>query len=224
MDIQIDDISLLVTCDADVLWSDLEQYVNQSDLTLGFYGAQSSEVSIRDLLNKNPKNLFDQQYGSALDACVSMNLQGKDGRTYHLKTVPRTAAGPDFRRLLLLAGKRFGQMNQVTLRLHPLPERIEWHCSYWPILTDAKRYIEEITSLHMSIMFAQVIEDDKLPEGLQKEGLHLACIRFAGLDGLVQAYLDKASRLTQSHGGRVARVSKRKMQNLLEPLMGATTS
>ena len=139
----IDAISNLVTCPVGMKWRAIEETLNRADSTLGFLNPQRSNASLRELLARNGPNLLYRQYGHPVDWCVQVRSRNNQ-HIYETKRVPRTAAGPDFKRILLGSGRRYAVLEEVTLRFHPLPERIDWHWSYWPTAVEARSFIEAI--------------------------------------------------------------------------------
>ncbi len=219
MNIDMDHMSLLVTCSAQTKWVRLEERLNKSGYTLGYLNDQQRSLSVQQWLYKDPPNLLQAQYGTAMKACVGFTMMGNDGKRYKSKTVPRTAAGPDFRTLILNMGTRQGKLEDVTLRLYPLPEIIEWHYSYWPSLVKGQEFVEELAALHISNSFSKVYDVKQQATELRSDKLALVSVRFAGLEGMVKAYMSKAATLSKSQGGKVIRASKRKVVPLLEKMM-----
>jgi FAD/FMN-containing dehydrogenase len=219
MNINIDKVSLLVTCTAGLSWNQLEEKLNKSGFTLGYQNDSFAELTIEELLQKNPPNIFESLYGRATDNCISLIVRGKDGKRYRNKRVPRTAVGPDFRSLLLSMGKRFGQIEDVTMRIYPMPEMVHWHCTYWPVVADARDFIDELNALCVKFSFAAVYEPEQQPKVLLEEEQTLVCLRFAGLTAMVDCYMKKASEMAKGQGARVMRVLKRKTVPVLEEMM-----
>lgn len=219
MHFHIDQISLLVTCAASVSWMRLEKKLNRSGYTLGFLNEKYKDLTIAVLLQKNPNNILESQYGRVRDNCVSLLMMGQDGIKYRNKAVPHTAAGPDFRSLMLSMGRRFGQIEEVVMRIYPIPELFDWHYAYWPSIGMARAFVEEIESFHMRFSFVAVYEDKQLPPALRKDRKALVGLRFAGLEGMVKCYMRKSAEVAKKLGSKPLRTSKRKTIPLLEELM-----
>lgn len=215
----IDEVSCLVTCAASVSWMRLEKKLNQSGYTLGFLNETCKDLTIAALLQKNPNNILESQYGRVRDNCISLLMMGQDGIKYRNKAVPHTAAGPDFRNLMLSMGRRFGQIEEVVMRIYPIPELVDWHYAYWPSIGMARAFVDEIESLHMRFSFAAVYEDTQLPPGLRKDRKVLEVLRFADLEGMVTCYMRRAAEVAKKLGSPPFRTSKRKTIPLLEELM-----
>jgi len=174
---------------------------------------------VGELLQQQPKNIWALQYGELEHLCVALVLQGNDGKTYHNKLVPRTAAGPDFRSILLgFVGKK-GRLNNATLRVHPLPEHVAWHCSYWSEPREAQRFLQHVLSRHFPLSFARVYEEEELPKVLQRAGESLVSFRCSGLETWVKSAEQRLSEFVREQGGYVMRISKTKTIPALESLL-----
>lgn len=217
----VDPISNLVTCSVQLKWRAVEDALNQSGYTLGFFNPKRSNASLRELLTHNRPNLFYRQYGQPQDWCVQVRSRGK-GHIYETKRVPRTAAGPDFKRILLGSGRRYAVLEAVTLRLHPLPERIDWHWSYWQSLAEAQTFIDHVELCDLVPSFAGVYEEEKQPRALRREEAVLVTLRFAGLSGLVASSVDRAGAVMRRGGGESLRIARRRVVPFFEKLMEAS--
>jgi hypothetical protein len=133
--------------------------------------------------------------------------------------VPRTAAGPDFKRILLCSGRRYAELEEVTLRFHPMPERIDWHWSYWYTAAEARSFIEELELRDLIPSFGGVYEMGEQPRALRQDGAVLVTLRFAGLSGLVASAVDRAGAVMRRMGGETLRISRRKVVPFFEKLM-----
>lgn len=216
---QIDDISLLVTCPAALSVRKLEGDLNEEGYTLGYFIPKNAKLTVGQLLEKNPSNLFYRTYGQPIDFCVGLTFQEKKGEVYHSKKMPRSATGPDFRRLLLESRRRLGTINEAVLRIHPLPEEVDWHRSYWPTELDGEEFIRELSWIHIHPEFAGIYPVAQQPRSLQYERKILLVLRFAGPEGMVRCYLQRAGQIAKKMKGEVLRVSKKKVAPLLEQLM-----
>jgi len=217
--VELDKVSSIVTCSASVGWHDLEQLLNEERYTLGYCNPRFNEVSIGTLVTKNYDNLYARYYGQPAQWCVSVLMRGKNGKSYENRMVPRTAAGPDFRSLLLGMGSRFGRLEDLTLKIHVLPEAIEWVWSYWNEAAGAESLIDELEAIHIHPSFAGVYQTKDLPADLKKTGMSLLSLRFVGLEGMVRCYRERATTLTKEKGGKTVRMSRRKTAPLLERLL-----
>lgn len=217
----IDSISNLVTCAVPLKWRNIEEALNQAGGTLGFLNPKRSDASLRELLAHNGPNLFYRQYGHPQDWCVQVRSRG-ERHVYETKRVPRSAAGPDFKRILLGSGRRYGVLEEVTLRFHPLPERIDWQWSYWPTVEEARTYVDKLECHDLIPSFAGVYAVGQQPRALCHNGAVLVTLRFAGLSGLVASSVDRAGAVMRRHGGESVRIARRKVVPLFEKLMEAS--
>ena len=223
-EIKIDEISNVVTCPVSLKWADLETHLNESGYTLGYCNPKKKNARLRDLMGRLAPNLFYRQYGQPIQWCISARFVGKKGETYTTKPVPRTATGPDFRRILLRSGHRYGELEEVTVRFRLRPEAVDWHWSYWPTAAAAKQFINEIEASDYLLSFAGVYGVERQPLALRHGGKVLVTLRFAGLEGLVRAGLERSGATMRRLNGEAVRIAHSKVIPFLEKLIGETST
>ncbi len=124
--VSLEPTSLLLTCPADSALKDVEASLSALRLTLGYRPARPVRT-VREALARRVPNLLAERYGEIDDLCVALRAFYKGG-AIQTKNVPRSATGPDFKKLLAGAG---GRVVEVTLRVSPTPEkrarfRVRW--------------------------------------------------------------------------------------------------
>lgn len=128
MNFRLDERSLLLTCPADSALKDVEAALAALHLTLGYRPARPV-CTVREALGRRVHNLAAERYGEIDDLCVSLRAIYK-GVLLQTKNVPRSATGPDFKKLLAANGGS-PHLVEVTLRASPRPEararfRVRW--------------------------------------------------------------------------------------------------
>lgn len=129
----MDKTSLLVTCDAGERLDKLEKRLNREGFTLGYRPLSISRrraMTLLEALERRVPNRDALLYGGVDDLCVSLQAMRK-GEAIATRNVPRAATGPDFKKILIGSGRRYGKILKAVLKIHPLPAvretlRIAW--------------------------------------------------------------------------------------------------
>lgn len=216
--IRIDDISLLVTCSPELGLEELEQHLKNEGYTLGFFHPRQKPTLGR-MLEKNIPNWFYRLYGHPRDFCMSLAVRTENGELIRSKRTPRSATGPNLHQLLVGSPARWGLLEEMTLKLHPIPEQVEWHWTYWPETFLPGDFLRVLQGIHIIPSYVGVFAPKDLPTLLQQGERQLISLRFVGLTELVRCYAQRATALAVSLGGEVPRTARRRAIPLLEELM-----
>jgi hypothetical protein len=120
---EIDEISHLVTINAQKKISFLEEKLNLQGYTLGFFHPSANHFSIEELLMKKLPNLYTLLYGELNDLCVGFSLK-KRNLLLETKIAPRQATGPNWKNFVLGSEKKLGSISQATFKVWPNPTEI----------------------------------------------------------------------------------------------------
>jgi FAD/FMN-containing dehydrogenase len=120
----IDDISHLVTVDADWKIAKIERELDLRGFTLGYFSPPRNDLLLEEALRGRAPNLYAALYGDLAEICVAVEFEGRGGLPVRTKVVPRQATGPNWKNFLLGTGRRLGLIYRATLRIHPKPRAI----------------------------------------------------------------------------------------------------
>ncbi|MBY5993910.1 FAD-binding oxidoreductase [Ferrimonas balearica] len=125
--LHLDPVSQLATFGAGVTGPALEAALNAQGFTLGHF-PQSFELStLGGWVASRSSGQQSLTYGRIEQLFAGGVLHTLEGR-WRLPTQPASAAGPDWRELILGSEGRVGVLSQVTVRVRPLP-RAERFCT-----------------------------------------------------------------------------------------------
>ncbi len=127
--IELDDLSLQVTCGAGMLIRDLEAIVQDKGFKLGHYPQSMDLAQMGGLAATRSTGQFSTGYGSIEDLLVGLEAVLADGTVVRIKNVPRRATGPDLRHLFLGSEGAFAVITEVTVKMFPVPEAV-WKQAY----------------------------------------------------------------------------------------------
>lgn len=112
----LDLISLLVTCSADIPLKQLEKSLAIQGYTLGYRPITKKSMTLLQALEKRVPNRLSPRYGGIEDICVSIRVIRK-GQIIATRNVPRAATGPDFKKIFIGSRGRYGKIIEATLRV-----------------------------------------------------------------------------------------------------------
>lgn len=115
--IKVDEYNMQVTCECGVVLEDLENHVRQFGLTTG-HSPQSKPIAMMGgLVATRSIGQFSTLYGGIEDMLAGVEAVFPDGTITNIKSVPRRAAGPDIRHIILGNEGTLCFITEVTVKL-----------------------------------------------------------------------------------------------------------
>lgn len=151
MVLKIDDLSLLATTPVDVSLRKLEEGLNERGWSLGYEpirrrgGGHRGPPLLGKILNKRIPNLYALRHGEIDDICISVKVK-RNGKMVVTKNVPRSATGPDFKKIFIGSNGRYGKIIEATLRIVPLPQKREKIEIVWKNSPRKKAFLKQFWS------------------------------------------------------------------------------
>ncbi len=121
--IELNEDDLIVTAEAGVNGRILEEYLNHRGYTLGHIPQSLYESTVGGWVATKAIGQFSTKYGGVEDVLLGVEVVIPPGRVVSLKPHPRTATGPDLRKLFVGSEGIYGIVTKATLRVWPYPER-----------------------------------------------------------------------------------------------------
>lgn len=119
----LDEVNLTVTCEAGVIGWDLEQYLNERGYSLGHFPQSIKLSTVGGWVSTRASGQFSTKYGSIEKILVCLRAVLADGTVISTKNSARSACGPNLNELFLGAEGTLGVITELTLKMHPLPEK-----------------------------------------------------------------------------------------------------
>ena len=119
--LQLHRTDLIARVDARMPWPALESQLRQEGFTLGWGPVPGPECTLGALLSQRVRGLRSAQLGEVTRSCIALEGTLPGGQAVQSRCVPRSAAGPDFKHLLLGGHGRTGKISAATLRIYPIP-------------------------------------------------------------------------------------------------------
>ena len=122
--VEVDEINLVVRCEAGVNGLALERRLNGRGLTLGHFPSSLPGTTVGGLISTRSSGQESSRYGSVEDMVVGLGVVLPDGTFAAPRPGPRSAVGPALHQLWLGAEGALGVVLEATLRVHRLPEAV----------------------------------------------------------------------------------------------------
>jgi len=123
--LEVHDTALYARAQAGLLGGAYEAAVQARGYTSGHYPQSIDRSTVGGWVATRAAGQFSTRYGNIEDICLALEAVLPSGEIVRTASVPRAAAGPNIREVFLGSEGTLGVITEVTLRLHPLPERRE---------------------------------------------------------------------------------------------------
>lgn len=124
--LDVDERSLAVSVQAGIRGDRLEAALGRRDLTLGHYPQSLAISSVGGWIASASAGQASTGYGVIEDLILGLTVVLATGEVLPLRPVPRSAAGPDLRRLFVGSEGTLGVVTEAVLSASRLPEELRW--------------------------------------------------------------------------------------------------
>lgn len=115
--INVDEYNMQVTCECGVVLEDLENHVRKLGFTTGHSPQSKPIAQMGGLVATRSIGQFSTLYGGIEDMLVGIEAVFPDGTITNIKSVPRRAAGPDIRHVVIGNEGALCYITEVTVKL-----------------------------------------------------------------------------------------------------------
>ncbi|MBI4567887.1 MAG: FAD-binding oxidoreductase [Planctomycetes bacterium] len=119
--LDISDRSLLATVEAGMIGQDFEEALNRAGLTFGHFPSSMYCATVGGFVATRSSGQLSTRYGNIEDLVAGLEVVLPDGRVWESHLAPRSAAGPDFKQLMIGAEGTLGVITRCVFRVRPLP-------------------------------------------------------------------------------------------------------
>lgn len=124
--IDIDEASFAVKVEAGIRGDRLETLLNARGLTLGHYPQSMAISSVGGWIASTSAGQASAGHGGIEDLLLGLTAVLSSGEILRLSATPRSAAGPDLRRLVVGSEGALAVVTEATLGVTPRPDAMRW--------------------------------------------------------------------------------------------------
>lgn len=152
--VSVDQESLAVTVQAGIRGGRLEKELEARGLTLGHYPQSLLISSVGGWIAARSAGQASAGYGVIEDLLLGLTCVLPTGRVVRLRPTPRSAAGPDLRRLFVGSEGTLGVVTEATLSVSPRPQGLRWLAAGPPSFGGGIRLVRAIVQrgLHPTVL------------------------------------------------------------------------
>ena len=132
---EVDTVSQTVEVQAGVRGDRLEEQLATHGLTTGHYPQSVAISTVGGWIAASSAGQASTGFGAIEDLLLGLTAVLPDGEILRLRPVPRSAAGPDLRRLLVGSEGTLAVVTEATLACRARPEAWEWLAFGYPDFT-----------------------------------------------------------------------------------------
>ncbi|MHA1311702.1 MAG: FAD-binding oxidoreductase [Candidatus Helarchaeota archaeon] len=148
-DIKINEDSNHVICQAGVIGTELERFLNKRGYTLGHLPSSLTTSTIGGFVANRSAGAFSSLYGKIEDMVLDLEVVLPDGKIIHTNRtrVPRKATGPDFNQLFVGSEGTLGIITEVCLSIKRNPDIREFAGFLFPDLKSGFKAVKKILNV-----------------------------------------------------------------------------
>ena len=197
--VDLNETSHEATFGAGVSGPDLERQLSEHGYILGHFPQSWEYSTLGGWIVTRSVGQQSYHYGRIEPLFVSGHLEAPSG-PFDLLDVPKSAAGPDLRHIVLGSEARLGILTRATVRIRPLPEEEHFYAAFFPDFECGAQAVRQIAQAELNLSMLRLSDaietettfqlsgEEKLVN-LAKKGLNLfgqseaRCMLIYGLTG-----------------------------------------
>lgn len=148
--LQLEEENRLATFQAGVRGPDLEAFLRARGFTLGHFPQSFQYSTLGGWVATRSTGQESLKYGRMEALFAGGRVETPVG-TLMLPPFPGSAAGPDLRHLVLGSEGRLGILTEVTVRVHPLPQRATFQAVFFPDFPHGVAAVREMAQARVPV-------------------------------------------------------------------------
>ena len=202
----IDEKSLTVRAQCGVQGEKLERALNRAGYTLGHFPSSIYTSTVGGWVSTRSAGQLSTKYGKIEDMVVGLECVLPDGSRFVTPDAPRSAAGPDFKQIMIGAEGTLGIITAAKLRIHRYPEHREFLSFEFPDWNAATESVREIMQRGLTPAVVRLYDeaDTQLNAShmkIQVKGI-LGVFVCEGEQRLTEFEARKLAEICEGQGGR----------------------
>jgi len=205
--IEIDEINCLATVQAGMHGGLFEAALNKRRLTCGHFPQSLTISSVGGWMACRGAGQSSTRYGKIEDMVVGLKAVLPNGELMEVRPVPRRAAGPSIKDILVGSEGTMGIILEGTLRVLPYPEVETVHAIGFPDYLAALDALRKIVQSELRPAVVRLYDENeskpKIADYREFDGYPCLCmLTFAGTRELVEVEERLSLRICKESGGK----------------------
>jgi alkyldihydroxyacetonephosphate synthase len=176
----VDAISHTVEVQAGVRGDRLEKELAKLGLTIGHYPQSIAISTVGGWIAASSAGQASTGFGAIEDLLLGLTAVLPDGEILRLRPVPRSAAGPDLRRLLVGSEGTLAVVTEATLACRPRPVGWEWLAFSYRDFTTMAAALRDVRRAGTGVAVLRGYDETDAQLGFGALGHTTGCVALAG--------------------------------------------
>ena len=177
---EVDAISHTVEVQAGVRGDRLEQELAKLGLTTGHYPQSVAISTVGGWIAASSAGQASTGFGAIEDILLGLTAVLPDGEILRLRPVPRSAAGPDLRRLLVGSEGTLAVVTEATLACRARPKTWEWLAFSYPDFTTMAAALKDVKRAETGAAVLRGYDETDAQLGFGALNHTTGCVALAG--------------------------------------------
>jgi alkyldihydroxyacetonephosphate synthase len=176
----VDRESQTVEVQAGVRGDRLEEELTASDLTTGHYPQSVAISTVGGWIAASSAGQASTGFGAIEDVLLGLTAVLPDGEILRLRPVPRSAAGPDLRRLLIGSEGTLAVVTEATLACRARPAAWDWLAFGYPDFTTMAKALRDVRRAETGAAVLRGYDETDAQLGFGALNHTTGCVALAG--------------------------------------------
>jgi alkyldihydroxyacetonephosphate synthase len=177
---EVDAISRTVEVQAGVRGDRLEQELARLGLTTGHYPQSIAISTVGGWIAASSAGQASTGFGAIEDVLLGLTAVLPDGEILRLRPVPRSAAGPDLRKLLIGSEGTLAVVTEATLACRARPKTWEWLAFAFPGFTTMAEALRDVKRAETGAAVLRGYDETDAQLGFGALNHTTGCVGLAG--------------------------------------------
>jgi alkyldihydroxyacetonephosphate synthase len=180
--LSVDDVSQTVEAQAGARGADVEAALAARRLTLGHYPETHATATVGGWIAAASVGNASSGYGAIEDMVLGMTVVLAQGDVVRLRSVPRSAAGPDLRRLMVGSEGTLGVIAEATLAATRVPKGYLWDTFRAHSFDSGAALVREIVQRGFRPLVVRLLDETEASSSFAAHGVTGGALLILGLD------------------------------------------
>ena len=197
--------NMAVSAGAGVSGSELEESANRRGFTIGHYPQSYQSATLGGMVATRATGTFSTRYGKMDDIVCGLEVVLANGEVFRSHPAPARSTGPELCEVFLGSEGAYGIVTEVTVKLHPIPEKRHFECWTFPETTDGLVAIRSFVQAGLRPAVVRLYDAEESESRIRALGLErghsLLILGYEGLRSMVDLEIEEVGERCRNHNG-----------------------